>query len=158
MSSGVWTWFKKVGHWIAVGEGDINKFIQATQQSQVLTLLGPIGTAINTGIGVFEKILAGNTNVQIISNTVQEANLTNAQKLAMATPNALAALDQYASAIGMQIPAAKAAQLQTIASGIASFGADFLNLLEPVGGDKLATPATPAAPATTSAAPQAKTA
>jgi|ERR1700685_151755 len=151
MANSVWTWFKKVGHYIAVGEQDINKFIEATQQSQVLTLLGPIGTAINTGIGVFEKIIAGNTSVQIIANTVQEANLTNAQKLAMATPNALSALSQYASAIGMKVPPEKAAQLQTIASGIASFGADFLNLLEPVGGDKLPVPATPAAPAATSA-------
>jgi hypothetical protein len=143
MSSGVWTWFKKLGHWIAIGEGDINKFVEATQQSQVLTLLGPLGTAINTGIGVFEKILAGNTSVQVIANTVQEANLTNAQKLAMATPNALAALNQYATAIGMKISPDKAVQLQTIASGIASFGADFLNLLEPVDGDKLPVPNTP---------------
>jgi hypothetical protein len=155
MSNKVWTFFKKLGHWVAVGEKDINKFVQAAQQSQVLTLLGPIGTAINTGIGVFEKIVAANTQTEVAAATLGDGTLTGAQKLAMSTPEALQALYVYAAAIGMKVSDGKQQQIGTIASGLASFGADFLNLLEPVSGDKLPTPATPAAPVAQTAAPAA---
>lgn len=143
MSNKVWTWFKKVGHWVAVGAGDVEKFVEAVDQSNVLTLLGPVGTGIQAGIGVFEKILAGNTKVQVLSSTLGDGTLTNAQKLTMATPDAVGALLTYADAIGMTVPKEKAAELQTISAGIASFGADFLNLLVPKGGDKLPTPPVP---------------
>jgi hypothetical protein len=151
MSNKVWTFFKKLGHWVAVGERDINKFVQAAQQSQVLTLLGPLGTAINSGIGVFEKIVAANTKTEVAAATLGDGTLTGAQKLAMSTPEALAALYAYAEAVGMKVSDGKQQQIGTIAAGLASFGADFLNLLEPVAGDKLATPPVPVAPAVTPA-------
>lgn len=153
MSNKVWTFFKKLGHWIAVREKDVNKFLQAAQQSQVLTLFGPVGTVINTGIGVFEKIVSANTKTEIAAATLGDGTLTSAQKLAMSTPEALQALYAYADAIGMRVSDGKQQQIGIIATGIASLEADFLNLLEPVNGDKLPTPATPAAPATTSATP-----
>jgi hypothetical protein len=148
MSNAVWTWFKKLGHWIAVGAADGEKAVEALRQSGVLTLLGPLGSEIQLGIGVFEKILAGNTEVQVLSSTLGDGTLTGAQKLTMATPKAVGALLTYADAIGMTVPQDKATELQTISSGIASFGADFLNLLVPKGGDKLPTPPTPPAATT----------
>jgi hypothetical protein len=143
MANQVWTWFKKLGHWISVGTADINKFVLAAQQSGVLTLLGPAGGVINAGIGVFEKIVAANTKVETVAATLGSGALSSTQKLAMATPDALQALYAYADAIGMKISAGKQAQVGTIAAGIASFGADFLNTLEPMAGDKLPTPNVP---------------
>jgi hypothetical protein len=151
MSSGVWTWFKRLGHWIAVGAQDADKFVIAVQQSGILNLIPGVGGAINKGIGIFEKILAGNFAVERVSATLAQSGttLTGAQKLTLATPDALEAFVLYANAIGFKITdMSKAAQ---IAQGVASLGADFLNILEPASGVKLPTPATPAAPATTSA-------
>lgn len=142
MSNKAWTWFKKVGHWIAVGTQDIQKFEQAAAQSGVLSLI-PGGQVINTGFGILEKIFSGNTQVQITASTLGDGTLTNAQKLLMATPTALKAFNDYAASIGMKVSSSKSAELQTIVSGVASFGADFLNLLEPIDGDKLPVPNTP---------------
>lgn len=147
MANKVWTWFSKLGHWLSVGTADANKFILATQQSGVLTLLGPVGGIINSGIGVFEKVVAANTKVEQISATLGSGVLTGPQKLSLAAPDAASALLQYAAAIGMKVSDQNQAKVGTIAAGIASFGADFLNLLEPIAGDKLPTPP-PTAPAT----------
>jgi len=142
MSNSVWTWFKKLGHWLAVGAQDADKFLLAIQQSGILTLIPGVGGAINTGIGIFEKIIAGNTAVETVAATLAQSGttLTSAQKLTLATPDALAAFVAYANAAGLKITdMSKAAQ---IAQGVASLGADFLNILEPANGPKLATPPT----------------
>jgi hypothetical protein len=147
MSNSVWTWFKKIGHWIAVGAQDADKFLLAIQQSGILTLIPGVGGAINTGVGIFEKIIAGNTAVEQVSATLAQAGttLTSAEKLTLATPDALAAFIAYAQAAGLKITdMSKAAQ---IAQGVASLGADFLNILEPATGAKLPTPNVPATPA-----------
>jgi len=151
MSNSVWSWFKRLGHWVAVGAQDADKFLLAIQQSGILTLIPGVGGVVNAGVGIFEKILAGNFSVEQISATLAQSGtaLTGAQKLTLATPDALAAFVSYANAAGLKITdMSKAAQ---IAQGVASLGADFLNILEPVSGNKLPAPATPAAPATTSA-------
>jgi hypothetical protein len=147
----VWTWFKRLGHWIAVGAQDADKFLLAIQQSGILTLIPGIGGAVNTAVGIFEKILAGDLAVEQVSATLAQSgtNLTGAQKLTLATPDALAAFVSYANAAGLKITdMSKAAQ---IAQGVASLGADFLNILEPTTGQKLPAPATSAEPATTTA-------
>jgi hypothetical protein len=146
MANSVWSWFKKVGHWIAVGAKDADKFAVALQQSGILTLV-PGGTVINTGIGILEKIIAGNTKVEQISATLAQTGttLTGAQKLTLATPDALAAFVSYAQAAGFKITDMSKAAL--IAQGVASLGADFLNILEPASGPSLPTPPNPPTPA-----------
>jgi hypothetical protein len=151
MANKVWTWFSKVGHYIAVGANDAENFLKALSQSNLLTLIPGLGTVANVGLGVFEKIVAGNTNVERIAASLAQAGtpLTSAQKLTMSTPDALSAFVAYANAAGLKITSmSKATQ---IASGISSLTADFLNILEPVNAPSLPTPATPAAPVSTSA-------
>jgi hypothetical protein len=146
MANRVWTWFSKLGHWIAVGAKDSDKYLMAIQQSGILTLL-PGGSLVNTGVGILEKIIAGNTAVEKIAATLAQNGtvLTGAQKLTLATPDALTAFVSYAQAAGLKITdMAKATQ---IAQGVASLGADFLNILEPVSGPSLPTPPNPPTPA-----------
>jgi hypothetical protein len=142
MTNKIWSFFKKLGHYIALGTADINKFVEAAQQSGVFSLL-PGGALINSGIGVFEKIVAGNNSVEQIDATLGDAGLTSQQKLAAAVPNALLALNQYATAIGMKITPGQESKLQAISSGITSFVADYLNILQPINGDKLPVPNVP---------------
>jgi hypothetical protein len=147
MSNKVWTWFSKLGHWIALGAKDADKFLLAIQQSGILTLIPGVGGIVNASVGIFEKIIAGNTAVEQVSATLAQSGtiLTSAQKLTLATPDALAAFVAYAQAAGLKITdMSKAAQ---IAQGVASLGADFLNILEPASGAKLPTPSGPSIPA-----------
>jgi hypothetical protein len=156
MASNVWSWFKKAAHWIAVGAEKSDQFLLAVQQSNLINLIPGIGPAINTGLGILEKILAGNSAVEQVSASLSlnGVNLTSAQKLAMATPDALKAFVAYANAAGMKITdMSKATQ---IASATASLGADFLNILEPLEGAKLPVPNTPAAPPAQTVAPSTK--
>ena len=156
VSNSVWTWFKKVGHYLAVGAQDADKFLLALQQSNILTLIPGIGPVVNASVGIFEKIIAGNTNVEQISASLAQAGttLTSAQKLTLATPDALAAFVAYANAAGLKITdMSKATQ---IAAGVASLGADFLNILEPLSGNELPNPATPAAAPAQTAPPSTK--
>jgi hypothetical protein len=151
VGNSVWTWFKKIGHYIAVGAQDADKFLLALQQSNILTLIPGVGGVVNAGVGIFEKILAGNFSVEQISATLAQSGtaLTGAQKLTLATPDALAAFVAYANAAGLKITdMSKATQ---IAAGVASLGADFLNILEPLSGSKLPVPANPATPASPTA-------
>jgi hypothetical protein len=143
MANKVWTFFKKLGHWISVGAQDIDKFEQAVAASGILNLI-PGGAAIQAGFGVFEKIFLGVKDVQ---STFSAANLADngPAKLLAATPKAVQAFLDFANAIDMKVT--DPVKLQTIATGYASLTADFWNILEPKTGDKLPTPNVPATPA-----------
>jgi hypothetical protein len=143
VGNSAWTWFKKIGHYIAVGAQDADKFLLALQQSNILTLIPGVGPVVNASVGIFEKIIAGNTNVEQISASLAQSGttLTSAQKLTLATPDALAAFVAYANAVGLKITdMSKATQ---IAAGVASLGADFLNIVEPLNAPKLPAPSEP---------------
>ena len=141
MSNRVWSWFKKVGHYIGIGMADAQKFVVALQESNLLSLI-PGGGLINTGIGVFEKVLAGTQQVEAsYAATQNPADQTGPQKLLAATPSAVQALQTFATTAGLKIT--NPAKLQTIATTLAGLGADFWNIVEPAQGSKLPAPSVP---------------
>ena len=144
MANAVWTWFKKIGHYIGIGMADANKFVTAVQESGILSIV-PGGGLINSGIGVFEKVLAGTQQVEIAYAATNAPNaLTGPQKLLAATPSALQALQTFVGATGLKIT--DPAKFQAIATTLTGLAADFWNIVEPVTGSKLPAPNVPAAP------------
>lgn len=139
MSNAVWSWFKKAAHYVAVGVNDVEKFL-ATSGALNLISLFPVGGAVLTGIGVFEKALGGASTVEKAAAAFGMQSGTGAQKLVAATPDAVEALLQFAQTAGMKVMDQQ--KLGTIASTIAGAAADFWNILEPVSGPSLPTPVT----------------
>lgn len=144
MSNAVWSWFKKAAHYLAVGVNDAEKFL-ATSGALNLIKLFPLGGIALSAIGVFEKALGGASSVEQAAAAFGMQSGTGAQKLVAATPDAIQALLQFAQTAGMKVTDQQ--KLNTIASTIAGAAADFWNILEPVNGPSLPTPATPTAPA-----------
>jgi hypothetical protein len=148
MSNPIVTWFKKAAHYLAVGVTDATKFLQTSGALNLISLF-PLGGAVQAGIGVFEKALGGASTVEQAAAAWNQNTGTGAQKLAAATPTAVQALLQFAQAANMKVT--DQTKLQTIATTLAGAAADFWNILEPVNAPSLPTPATPAAPVSTSA-------
>lgn len=139
MANKVWTFFKKLGHWISVGAQDLDKFEQAVAASGALSII-PGGSLIQAGFGVFEKLFVG---VHDVESSFAAAGLASSgpAKLLAATPKAVQSFLDFANAIGMKVT--DPAKLQSISASYASLTADFWNILEPKSGDKLPTPPTP---------------
>jgi hypothetical protein len=156
VSNPVWSWFKKAAHYVKVGVTDATKFLQTSGALNLISLF-PAGGLVAKGIGIFETALGATSEAeQAAAIFAPGVSGTGPQKLLMATPDVEQALIQFATAAGFKIT--NPAKANTIASTIGSAAADFWNILEPVNNPGLPTPATSAAPATTTAAPQAKTA
>jgi hypothetical protein len=136
-----WSWFKKAAHYVAVGVQDVEKFLQTSGALNLLSIL-PMGGAVQAGIGVFEKILGGVSQVEQTAAAWNQNNGTGPQKLIAATPDAIQALLQLANAAGMKVT--DQVKLQSIAAALASAGADFWNIVEPISAPSLPTPPTPA--------------
>ena len=143
MSNPVWSWFKKAAHYVAVGVNDIEKFLQTSGALNLLSIL-PMGGALSAGIGVFEKVLGGVSTVEQTAAAWNLNNGTGAQKLVAATPDAVQALLQFAQAANMKVTDQQ--KLQSIATTLASAGADFWNILQPVNAPGLPQPNVPSAP------------
>jgi len=154
MANGVWTWFKKAAHYVKVGITDATKFLQTSGALNLISLF-PLGGAVQAGIGVFEKALAAASDAeQAAAIFAPGVSGTGPQKLLLAAPDVEQALLQFATAANLKI--VNPTKLNTIAQDIASAGADFWNIVEPQNAASLPTPATPAAPASTSAPTPAK--
>lgn len=149
MANAVWSWFKRAAHYVAVGITDATKFLQTSGALNLLSLFNPAG-AVATGVGVFEKGLAAAADAeQAAAIFAPGVSGTGPQKLLLATPDVEQALLQFANAAGLKI--LNQTKLNTIASAIASAGADFWNIVEPQNAPSLPQPATPAAAPATSA-------
>jgi hypothetical protein len=152
MANKVWSWFKKAAHYIAIGVQDVEKFLQTSGALNLISLF-PMGGAVATGIGIFEKGLAAAADAEKAAAIFAPGQSgTGPQKLLMAAPEVEKAFLEFANAAGLKIN--DQSKLKGIAAVVAGAGADFWNIVEPKNNVGLPTPNVPATPATPTAPAQ----